>query len=144
MSAAKDVADQTPAENPQLVAAVRQLMARLQRYRGAPMRKSTFDDINTLVKDHRRACRLRGVDFPPLTALVLVKVGAIELVRKDLEPSGLKVALFNITRKYPAVDKDELAAAVHWAFPWYRGSQVDLSACEIRMPRRRVNGHAGP
>lgn len=132
----------TETDDPRIGQAVRQLVARLAKFRGAPLRKETFDDINALVKDHRRQCRMHGIDFPHLTALVLTGVGAIEMVRKDLDLKGVQTIVVNLTRRYPQVTPEELARAVGWAFPWYRPSHIDMSVSRVRATGR-VNGNHG-
>lgn len=130
-------------QDPRTQQALRHLMARLGRFMGARLTKGTFDDINTVVKDHHRECKLRGVDFPALTAMVLTGVGAIEMFRRDLDNEGIRAAILSVVRKHPRVTREELVLAVKWAFPHYRPGHIDLSQIEVRMPRERVNGHDG-
>lgn len=133
-------------ESPELKQAVRQLMVRmrvlLQRMRadsGVPLDRGSVRDISTLVKDHRRECRSRGIAFPELVPLVLTGVGKIEFVRKDLERQHLQMHVNALAKKYPGVTPQEIAQAIVWAFPWYRGDGgLDLSRAAVKMP---VNGH---
>lgn len=130
-------------QDPRQQQALRYLMARLERFMGARLTKSTFEDINTVVKDHRRECKRRGVDFPELTAMVLTGVGAVEMFRRDLDTAGIRQAILSVVQKHPRVTREELVMAVKWAYPHYRPGHIDLSKIEVRMPRERVNGSHG-
>lgn len=111
--------------HPKMVLATEQLFARIKHFTGRRFANGELHDLQKIVKDHRVACKLNGVNYPELVPMILHKQGGIDLVRKDLEPAGVRAALYNLIQKYPNAEPDELAHAVRTAFPHYRPSMFE-------------------
>lgn len=124
-----------------MVAAARDLSRRVsRRVAGRRVRQGLVDQINLMCRDHRAACRRRGIDFPPLAALVLPRLGVVELVRADHDEAAIQQLVVNLVVKHPTVTSQELALAVMCAFPDYRpDTRVDAAHALAPRQRRFVN-----
>lgn len=90
-----------------------------QLYLGAQFTKRVFDEACELVQWHRKQCLSRGIQFPKLVVLPLIKQRAIEVVRADMDLQGIRTTMLNLTVKYPSITAQEIAEAVQGAFPDY-------------------------
>lgn len=79
--------------------------------------KKILDDLEELIEDHQTRWRRRGVKFPDMTALVIPRLGFLKLVRQDWDASAIDVEILNLTVQCPEADAEELATAVHYAWP---------------------------
>lgn len=93
----------------------------LQRYTGRKLTSTTFHEMNELLKDFRVKCRHEGLAFPELKALVIPRLGAVDLVNAELEGDALRLRVVAFTRRHPAATLREVVQAVKWAFPDYKG-----------------------
>lgn len=108
--------------DPRLEEVVRTLGAKLETYKSCFLSDRVVRDIDHLLKDHRNTWRLRGVNVPKMVAVILTQVGAVEVFREDLDPNGIRSAVIGVVKKYPNVQKEELAKAFFRVFPHYASS----------------------
>lgn len=88
----------------------------------------TIEDLEALVKDHRAQCRNRGIKFPELVPIILVRQQAVEFYRRDLDDKAVQTVILNLTAKFPDVTAEELALGVGRAFPEYAKSRLNFEA----------------
>jgi len=69
------------------------------------------------VEEHRRNARMKGIDFPALTALVIPRLGWIKLVRKDLTEMNIRRAVMAMLRECPSINIVEASRAIKKAWP---------------------------
>lgn len=100
------------------------LAVRLQVFNGASLSSETFHQLNELLIDHRTRCRQQGVNFPVLAALVVPRLSVISLVNAELEGDALRIRIVGFARQNPKATAREVAQAVKWAFPDYRGGTL--------------------
>jgi hypothetical protein len=95
------------------------LAAKINQFLGRPMNGRTLQVVDEILVDHRTRCRLRGLDFPEVVAVIMPTAGNIDVVRRDLDRSGIEILIVNLARKYPSVSRDDLAFGINRAFPGY-------------------------
>ena len=86
---------------------------------GRNMNKWLYYSMLTLIEDHRFQCNMRGIAFPRLVAVWLEGVGAVKIVRADIDAKSLQVAIVNWTREHPTITVDEVVRALKRHFPGY-------------------------
>jgi hypothetical protein len=86
---------------------------------GRNMTKSLYEGMLTLIEDHRFECNMQGIAFPPVVAVWLEGVGAVKIVRADIDAKSLQVAIVNWTREHPSITAGEIARALVRHFPGY-------------------------
>lgn len=111
-------------EHPEMRRAALELTQRLRtlaRYRPQIDRETLRRVIETR-DEHRRAWRLRGVDFPHLVLVCIQRLGTnnLELWREDLDLKNLRVKVVNLVRAHPSITPHEIAAALGAAYPRLR------------------------
>lgn len=95
------------------------LSLKVTRFLGQPMNGRTLARIDEILDDHRQRCRMQGLDFPEVVAVVMPTVGNIDVVPRDLDLKGIETLILNLVRKYPSVSRDDLAFGINRAFPGY-------------------------
>lgn len=107
-------------EDGELQVEAARLAARVATFRGHPMTDRTLREIAQVVKDHRSYCRLDGLDFPKMTAVVIPEAGTIDLYRADLDDEGIKAVVLRTAHGTPGVTPQMVADAIRRAWPRYR------------------------
>lgn len=103
---------------------------------GRKISSTTMHAIEGIVRHHITAARQDGIKFPDMRVVIVEGVGALEIVRADLEHSSIQVLIKNISIKYPDADPIEIAKGIRRAFPAYHPRDpFEHSGL------RRVNGH---
>lgn len=93
---------------------------------GRMLDSATVLGLKEIVDQARSHARVHeGLDFPPMHVIAFPRLGAIEIVRKDLDERSLQTWIVNLTVKYPGITPIEIARALKDAFPNYR---VDATA----------------
>lgn len=82
--------------------------------------------INNVTVEHRKRWRSRNVDFPVMSALVIPRLGHIDLVRADIDSKHLPTVAANLAVKCPLATAGELRQAMAWAFPDFRPGHAVL------------------
>lgn len=127
-------------ERPDVKVAARQLFDALHRLAARDARDGTafyltVSSMKDLLKSHRDTMRYRGVLFPKLVLLSVPRLGAVEVVRDDLDWKSVQALVLNLTEKYPAIQPRELAEAIAETFPQFRpGSQGQVNV-ELRRKK---------
>lgn len=106
--------------HPEMIKAYRELLHRLGIVLGNgtnELTKPFLDRMFGIVLDHRSQCRVRGIDFPVLVALVVPRLGIIEFKRADLDIASLRVNIVNFVRQHPRATMDEVVGAFRSAYP---------------------------
>ena len=80
-----------------------------------------------VVDQHRKECKGRGIDFPPLVALIVPRLGIIEFKRADLDLPAIRTSIVNFVRFNPAARMEEVVNAFKGAYP-------DLNPDDILQP----------
>ena len=111
----------TDENDPLMILSASALETRLRVFTGKELSRETLHQINDLIMDHRTRCRQQGVDFPALAALVVPRLSIIDLVNAELEGDALRLRIVGFVRRHPNATSAEVAHAVKWAFPDYRG-----------------------
>lgn len=105
-------------DHPLMKKAANELAYYLNKYLvGRPLTEQIMVLINNTLVEHRRQCRRKGVDFPVMSALVIPRLGVIELVRADLDQEDIDVRLNNLSVMHPTATQAEIRQALAWAFP---------------------------
>lgn len=104
---------------PEIMGQLQQNLMKVMRQGESPGR-TMLHQINNILLDLRQRCRLDGIEFPVMTAIILPSIKTLELVRADLDRIAIRQTVLNIIIKYPDVDTQEAAMAVKYAFPDYR------------------------
>lgn len=100
----------------------------------------TIQRLRDLIKSHRDYNRYRGVPFPKLVLLTIPRLGAVEVVRDDLDWKSVQILVVNLTEKYPAVTATELAICIGETFPQFRpGAQQQVN---VELRRKKSVGEA--
>lgn len=99
--------------------AQQQLTNRLTSMIGVELDDRAADKVDEAIKDHRQRWRLRGINFPPLVAIILPKIGQIDVVFREMDVKGIETVIVNLTRKYPHVTREDIAFGIGRAFPDY-------------------------
>lgn len=127
-------------ERPDVKVAARQLFERLHVLADKDARDGTafyltVQGMRDLIKSHRDYCRYRGVPFPRLVLLSVPRLGAVEVVRDDLDWKSVQTLVLNLTEKYPAITPQELALTIGETFPQFRpGAQAQVNV-ELRRKK---------
>lgn len=100
------------------------LALKIERFLGQPMNGRMLEKIDGILADHRQRCRMRGLDFPDVVAVVMPTAGNIDVVSRELDQKGIETLIVNLARKYPTVSRDDLAFGINRAFPGY-GKLID-------------------
>lgn len=113
----------------------KRLFAKLKHHLlGKMMTRQLYHEACQIVEDHVTEAALYGIRFPELAVIGLPGVGAIEVVRADLEPRDLQVWAVNLTVKYPKITACEIAEALARHFPNYVAQAIDPSRRRILPP----------
>lgn len=105
--------------DPRLERMVQTLGKKLEQYKGVFVSDHVTREIDQLVKDHRTSWRLRGVNCPPLVAVIFPEEGYVHVLRADLDTKGVQAAVLGFKKMFPLMSTEELAQAMHRAFPDY-------------------------
>src|SRR5208282_3509046 len=119
--------------HPEMRMAMRELETGLHRFRGRQIDQSVLADLNDLIARHRSRWRTRGVDFPVLAAMVVPRIGALNLYRADLDVTAIDAKIVMFVREYPGTIPEEVAQAVSWAWPEYYRTRRDETARRARQ-----------
>ena len=108
----------TDENDPRMQKAVADIQERMRRLCvGRAISEEMLSKVRQLIYDHRTSWRHRGVDFPRMVVLTVPRLGAIDLVRADLDLPGIRIVLMNFLTLHPGVTKMELYIAAKAAFP---------------------------
>jgi hypothetical protein len=86
---------------------------------GKDMTQHLYDSMLGLIEDHRFECNMQGIAFPPVVAVWLEGVGAVKIVRADIELPSLQTMIVNWTREHLNITAGEIARALVRHFPGY-------------------------
>lgn len=86
---------------------------------GRVMTKPLYESVMTLIEDFRFECNMRDIAFPQVVAVWLEGVGAVKIVRADIDRRDLQVQIVNWTREHPDLTALALARALVRHFPGY-------------------------
>lgn len=119
----------TDETDPRMVAAAQELGRQIERIsrlfpRWTP---AMFHRMRQFVKEHRTRCRQEGLDFPPMTFMLIPRFERIALIREDLDLAGIRSQIIALARQLPGVTAPELYAAVRHAFPHLKSVAMDLA-----------------
>jgi hypothetical protein len=105
-------------QHPAMRAAQDELMRRLAWLtEGKNLTGSLMHDVFDMVSCHRTEYRGKGVEFPALVAVVVPRLGIIELKRADLELPSIRTSIVNFVRAHPAASMQEVVEAFRRAYP---------------------------
>lgn len=96
------------------------LAARVATFNGTAMTPRHVREIMQIVKDHRAYCRLDGLDFPKMVAVVIPEAGTVDLYRADLDDEGIRAVILRTAHGTPGVTPQMVAEAIMRAWPRYR------------------------
>jgi hypothetical protein len=114
-----------PENHPLVEQATFWLTSRLMRFYGREFNQATEDQLTELLT-HVRATfkKTTGHDFPPLTVLMLPTSQYAGVYRADLDDRAIGVKVLNLLRELGVAGRPvremELAAAIRFAWPWYK------------------------
>jgi hypothetical protein len=102
------------------------------------MSNGLLHDLRQIVKDHRSQCRLRGVKFPEMVVIPVEVDGGhhLEVVRRDMEPTSLRIWLYNLTQRYPSITRDSMLAALRFGFPEQLATLKNQVDASLEMQRQ--------
>jgi hypothetical protein len=110
-----------------------------RRWRGIVTRQ-LLEDCKGLVEDFRTRLRLHGgLNYPEVVLVYIREVGALEIVRADIDEVNLQRWIVNLTVKYRRVTARGIAEALAEHFPGYRPGQM-----EFRRREPTTNGGVHP
>lgn len=110
-------------QGPELLSLFQQRLKRLLDENKLSAR-SLLVQVNALCEHMKAECARNGIRFPDMAVLVLPSVGALEMVRRELDQQGLDNTVVHIVRTYPGIDVREVAEAFRYAFPEYRPARL--------------------
>jgi hypothetical protein len=97
-----------------------------RRWRGIVTRQ-LLDECKELVEDFRIRLRLDGgLNYPEVVLVYIREVGALEVVRADIDEVNLQRWIVNLTVKYPRITARGIAEALAEHFPGYRPGQMEF------------------
>jgi hypothetical protein len=117
--------------HPQMKEALRELEVRLEFYIGHDVNKGLVDSYNRILKENRAKWRAQGVDFPVLVAIMIPRLGTIDLRRADLPKDSICQEVINLVRATPEATMEEIVMAFRAAYP-------DFHPDDIAQYRQRV------
>lgn len=99
----------------------RRLERTVRKFIGKDMGIEVGRGLMHVVRQHRRMCRARGVEFPELTAVVLSRLGAVKLYRADMDLPGIQQVIKNLAVEFGprGVTAADIAPAIAAAWPDY-------------------------
>jgi hypothetical protein len=110
-----------------------------RRWRGIVTRQ-LLDECKELVEDFRTRLRLHGgLNYPEVVLVYIREVGALEVVRADIDEANLQRWIVNLTVKYRHVTARGIAESLAEHFPGYRPGQM-----EFRRREPTTNGGVHP
>jgi hypothetical protein len=110
-----------------------------RRWRGIVTRQ-LLDECKEMVEDFRTRLRLDGgLNYPEVVLVYIREVGALEVVRADIDEANLQRWIVNLTVKYRHVTARGIAEALAEHFPGYRPGQM-----EFRRREPTTNGGVHP
>lgn len=114
-----------PENHPLVEQATFWLTSKMMKFYGQEFNQATEDRLRELLVHTRETFkRTTGHDFPPLTVLLLPTSQLAAVMRADLDDRAIGIKVLNLLRelgmhKRP-VREMELAAAIRFAWPWYK------------------------
>lgn len=114
----------TDEDDPRMRAAAQDLWMVLNAFRGMTVAEA-LPRIEELTVAHWSSCRQQGIAFPKLVPLFVPRVGALDLVNRELEGDALRLRVVGFMRRHPRATLDEVREAVTRAFPGFRGGDWD-------------------
>lgn len=120
--------------HPQMQAALRELRETMSLLLRLPMNQSAIDSMRDLLNSHRSRWRLKGVDFPVMVAMIVPRLGIIDLVRADLDRRSIEQTVVNMAKAHDrlGITMADITEAVRGAFPDFKPRYID--------PSRRFTG----
>jgi hypothetical protein len=116
------------------------LQKRLERRWRGIVTRQLLDECKELVEDFRTRLRLNGcLNYPEVVLVYIREVGALEVVRADIDEANLQRWIVNLTVKYRHVTARGIAEALAEHFPGYRPGQM-----EFRRREPTTNGGVHP
>ncbi len=101
-----------------------------RRWRGIVTRQ-LLDECKELVEDFRTRLRLdAGLSYPEVVLVYIREVGALEVVRADIDQSNLQRWIVNLTVKYPRITARGIAEALAEHFPGYKPGAIEFGRRE--------------
>jgi len=89
--------------------------------------KAMMQEMFDVITRHRDECRLRGIAFPVLVAIVVPRLGLVHFQRADLDMPSIRTSIVNLVRSYPRASMEEIVNAFKAAYP-------DLRPDDVLMP----------
>lgn len=130
--------------DPEYKATVDRLQRSLRAYfKGRPLDGSAVRGMAELAREYRRRARERDIDLPEMRALVVPRLGAVQIVRADHDLAGIRTQLVNFVVRHPSMLPEEAAQALRWAFPDVKPDDLIDEARE-RAPQLRRYVTAAP
>jgi hypothetical protein len=114
-------------DHPEMIKAQQELLRRLGKVLGNgrnALTKPFLDRLFGVIKDHRAAYRIKGVDFPVMVALVVPRLGIVEFARADLDIASLRIKIVNFVRFNPNATMEEVVQAFRMAYPDLKPDEV--------------------
>ena len=102
------------------------LFERIKRlFGGRDMTPGLIRDIEGVVRNHRDRARQAGVDFPVMVVFPLVRIGQLEILRRDLidDERAVATAILNIIERHKrlGIQARDIAVATQHAWPGWKG-----------------------
>lgn len=114
-------------EDQRLAYWTRRLQTRLERKWRGVMTRQLLEDCRELVEDFRTRLRLQGgLNYPEVVLVCIREVGALEIIRADIDEANLQRWIVNLTVKYPRITARGIAEALAEHFPGYRPGQLEF------------------
>jgi hypothetical protein len=124
----------TDENHPEMQAALKQLIVRLEFYVGRDVTRGLIDSYRRILKEHQQAWRLKGVDFPTMVLVVVPRLGIIHTSRADLDLPSIKQSIVNFVRAYPDATMLEVVHAFQSAYPGLHPDDLRQAGLIIRLP----------
>ena len=80
----------------------------------------------TIIRDHRTQARGAGIDFPAVVVMPFPRQGRLKIFNAELGRKDIETLIVNLTVEMPTIRPDEIAMAVHFAFPQYRDQMTKV------------------
>jgi hypothetical protein len=120
----------TDEEHPEFLKAWKEVLRRLGECLGDGTRECNqylLREMFDITKRHREECKLRGIDFPVLVALVVPRLGIVEFKRADLDAASIRISIINFVRFHPEASMREIVNA-------FKSAYSDLKPDDILQP----------
>jgi hypothetical protein len=133
-------ADVRTEEDQRLAYWTHRLQKKLERMWRGIVTRQLLEKCREFVEYFRTKLKLEAdIDYPEVVLVYIREVGALEVVRADIDEANLQRWIVNLTVKYRHVTARGIAEALAEHFPGYRPGQM-----EFRRREPTTNGGVHP